>query len=196
MSSISKTYRYPSNLQIGFPEGLEEIKFLRGIDGFNYLSVKNAKKSKISLPTEFEETAIPEEFLEEKRLVKYTEVEAMRKELQFQSTEYNGVKLSTSQMARQNMLEVIELLRNSDQETHYWQDIKGDSQQFNREDFRKILSMISLRDSKFYFVEAEIRKIIKSSSDIDFLELLNIKSLWDEQEQKYNKSQEAAAIQN
>lgn len=197
MSSTSKIYRYPSDLEVKFPEGLDEIRFLREKDGFNYLSVKNSSENPIALPLEFEEAVFPEELLEAERQKRYLEAELIRKERQFQTITHGDISFSASQMARQNMLGVIEIIRNSpSHETRYWQDLSKETHHLNCEDFRSILNAISLRDTALYYVEAEIRKIIQSSSDINFLEGLNIKNLWDEQEQKYNESQEAEATQN
>ena len=192
MSQTSKIYRYSSNLQIAFPEGLENIRFLKEIEGFNYISVTKDKKSKILLPVEFEEASLPEDFLEEKRQEKYAKIEDLRKDLQFQNISYQDGEFSASQMARQNMIGIIMLeivaTGNTQSETYYWQDNKEKPYQFNRDDFKNITNEISLRDSKLYFIEAEIRSIIKNETDIDSLESFDVASTWNVWEEKYKKS--------
>ena len=192
MSSTGKIYRYPANLEMSFPEGLEEIRFLKEIDGFNYLLVKKDKKSKIKLPKEFEESSLPDSFLEEKRQAKYAKIESKRKELQFQEISHQNEKFSASQTARQNMtgiilLEIMSIIQNSKSDSYYWQDINGNPYQFSRDDFKDMLREISSRDSRLYFIEAEAKNIIKNETDLDSLESLDIESTWNQEDEKYQK---------
>ena len=90
-----------------FPEGLAEIRFLKEIDGFNYLSIKQNDDEFINLPEEFEEAELQEIFLKEIRQEQYEMAEALRKDYQFKAIIYNDIELSASQMARQNMLGII-----------------------------------------------------------------------------------------
>lgn len=192
MSSTGKIYRYPSDLEVKFPEGLEEIKFLNQIDGFNYLSVKKDKKSKIKLPVEFEESELPENFLEEKRQEKYATIESKRKELQFQEISYQDGKFSASQGARQNMmgiilLEIMSIIQNSKSDSYYWQDINGNPYQFSRDDFKEMMKEISSRDSRLYFIEAEAKNSIKNEKNLDSLESFDIENTWNQEDEKYQK---------
>ena len=186
-TTIKKIYRYKARLQLAFPEGLTEIKFIDEIDGFNYLLVTGSSENQILLPVEFEEAELPDEFLKSKRNQKYIEAELYRKDRQFQPIEYQSKKFSTSHIARQNILEVIEVMRDSSSGTScYWQDADGNACQLSYSDFKNLLKEILARDSKFYFIEAEIKNSVKSASEITSLESLNVQSLWDEQMQKYN----------
>ena len=192
MNSTSKIYRYPSDLEVKFPEGLDEIRFLKQIDGFNYLSVKKDKKSKIKLPSNFEESELPEIFLEEKRQEKYAKIENKRKELQFQEISYQDGKFSASQVARQNMmgiilLEIMSIIQNSKSDSYYWQDVNGNPYQFSRDDFKDMMREISSRDSRLYFIEAEAKNSIKNEADLDSLESLDIESAWKQEDEKYKK---------
>lgn len=192
MNSTSKIYRYPSDLEVKFPEGLDEIRFLKQIDGFNYLSVKKDKKSKIKLPSNFEESELPEIFLEEKRQEKYAKIENKRKELQFQEISYQDGKFSASQVARQNMmgiilLEIMSIIQNSKSDSYYWQDVNGNPYQFSRDDFKDMMREISSRDSRLYFIEAEAKNSIKNEADLDSLESLDIESAWNQEDEKYKK---------
>lgn len=192
MSSTGKIYRYPSDLEVKFPEGLDEIRFLKQIDGFNYLSVKKDKKSKIKLPSNFEESELPESFLEEKRQEKYARIESKRKELQLQEISYQDRKFSASQTARQNMmgiilLEIISIIQGAKTDSYYWQDINGNAYQFSRNDFKEMMREISLRDSRLYYIEAEAKNSIKNEKNLDSLESFNIESTWDQEDEKYQK---------
>lgn len=196
-TTTKKIYRYKAGLQLAFPEGLTEIKFIDEIDGFNYLSVTNSSENQTPLPVEFEEIELPDEFLESKRNQKYLEAELRRKKLQFEPIEHQSKKFSTSQIARQSILEAIEVMRDEDSgSTRYWQDIDGNTCQLGYSDFKNLLKEILARDSKFYFIEAEIKNAVKSTSEITSLESLNVQSLWDEQMQKYNPTMLDSASSN
>ena len=182
-----KIYRYKARLQVAFPEGLTEIKFIDEIDGFNYLSVIDSSENQTTLPAEFEEAELPDKFLKSKRNQKYSEAESHRKDRQFQPVTYQSKKFSTSQIARQNILEAIEVMRDAASSAScYWQDADGNACQLGYSDFKNLLKEILARDSKFYFIEAEIKNSVKSTSEITSLESLNVQNLWDEQMQKYN----------
>ena len=196
-TTVKKIYRYPARLQVAFPEGLTEIKFIDEIDGFNYISITNSSENQITLPIEFEEIELPDEFLESKRNQKYLEAESRRKKLQFEPIEYQSKKFSTSQIARQGMLEAIEVMRDAASgSTRYWQDIDGNTRQLSYSDFKNLLKEILARDSKFYFIESEIKNAVKSTSEITSLESINVQSLWDEQMQKYNPAMLDSASNN
>mgnify|MGYP003553641875 CR=1 FL=1 len=185
--TTKKIYRYKARLQVAFPEGLTEIKFIDEIDGFNYLLVTDSSENQTTLPSEFEEAELPNEFLKSKRNRKYSEAESHRKDQQFRPVTYQSKKFSTSQIARQNILEAIEVMRDSASSAScYWQDVDGNACQLSYSDFKNLLKEILARDSKFYFIEAEIKNSVKSTSEITSLESLNVQNLWDEQMQKYN----------
>ena len=158
MTTVSVIYRYPSNLELNFPEGLEVITFIKEIDGFNYLFVKNAQDGGISLPEEFEASELPNDFLQKLKTEKYQEIEDLRKEFQFKNIIYQDNEFATSQMARQNILGAIKILENSPQgATHYWKDVDEMPYQFSLIDFNEILKLISTRDTKFYSIEAQVK---------------------------------------
>lgn len=177
MSSNNKIYRYPSSLQLLFPEGLEEIRFLRELAGFNYLSVINAKK--IELPKEFEEIELPKELLEELRQKKYGEAELLRKQLQFVPITYQNASFSASLMARQNMIGVVAILSNSaDKSNHYWRDENDKAYEFALGDFSNMLKIISARDTELYSTETQIRELVRNETNLSALENLKVSDLW------------------
>ncbi len=192
-ANINKVYRYPSELQLKFPEGLSEIKFLSEIDGFNYLSIRQNDDNEISLPIEFEETKTPEILLTKIRKKKQDEVEAFRKELQFKAISYQEVEISTSQMARQNILSMI-ATPSSSKIKYYWRDNKRKNQNFNLNNFQEIISLISSRDTKLYYIEGEIKNLIDDIDDIRILEELKISDLWQEEEIKYQEPKEEISV--
>ena len=185
-SNINKVYRYPSELQLKFPEGLSEIRFLSEIDGFNYLSVKQNEDNDITLPDEFEEAELPETFLKEARQEQYEKAESLRKNYQFENVIYNDIELSASQMARQNMLGVV--LSGELDSSYYWKDIKENPQEFTMDDFKEILKIISNRDRKLYYIEAQVKKEIDAKLSPNSLQLFDADSSWKNHEEAYLKN--------
>lgn len=186
MTTQSVIYRYPSNLELIFPEGLEEISFITEIDGFNYLFVKNVENSQIILPEEFEISQLPQDFLQKLKKGKYQEIEDFRKELQFKNILYQDDWFSASQMARQNILGAISVLINSTLGTkYYWKDIDEASYQFSLDDFNELLKLITERDTKLYFIEAGVKIETETALKSQLASSIDIKSLWQQHEENY-----------
>lgn len=189
MTTESLVYRYPANLEPRFPEGLEEIKFIKEIDGFNYLFVRNSADSGIGLPEEFEESQLPNDFLQKLKNEKYQEIEDLRKEFQFKNISYQGNEFATSQMARQNILGAIKILEKSTTDaTHYWKDINEAPYQFSLADFNEILKLITVRDTKFYYIEAEVKNAAGLSLRSQLASSIDVKSLWQQYEENYQSA--------
>lgn len=187
-TNINKVYRYPSEIQINFPEGLAEIKFLKEIDGFNYLSIRKNDDEFIDLPEEFEEAELPEDFLQEIRQEQYKKAEALRKDKQFQNIIYNEIELSASKTARQNINSIISI--NDDLElNYYWKDISENPQTFTINDFKEILKIISNRDSKLYYIEAQVRKDIDLKLSKTSIQEFNLDDSWQYHEEGYQINQ-------
>ena len=186
MDNINKIYCYPAQSQIKFPEGLDEISYIKEIAGFNYLSIRQGSDTIINLPPEFIEAKLPENFLEEIRQKQYDKAEILRKKYQFQNIIYDDIKLSASQMVRQNMLGII--ISNRSSSNHYWKDIEENYQQFTIDDFKKILKIISNRDSKLYYIEAQVKKEIDAKLTPNSLQIFDIDSSWKDHEKSYLKN--------
>lgn len=124
--------------------------------------------------------------LKNAKIKKYNESEILRKSYQFQSINYQGLEFSASQMARQNMLSILNV-NNSPNSKYYWKDITEKSQELTLNDFKKILKTISIRDSKLYYIEAQINAEISTNSDHEAIEKLSIKELWKYYEDNYLK---------
>jgi hypothetical protein len=128
----------------------------------------------------------PDLDLEHLKLQKISAAENYRKYLQFLPINYNGVELSTSEMARQNILTNILILDSSTKK--YWRDESNASCEFDINNFKEITTLISERDSKLYSIEAEIKNIITNEVDNDSLKSLEISSLWSDRDRNYRKS--------
>ena len=186
-TNINKVYCYPSDLQIKFPEGLAEIRFLKEIDGFNYLSIKQNDNEVIDLPEEFEEAELPADYLKEIRQEQYEMAEALRKDYQFKTIIYNDIELSASQIVRQNILGII--LSQDDLENDlYWKDIKENSQTFAINDFKEILKIISNRDTKLYYIEAQVKKEIDLKLSSSSLQPFDLNFSWQNHEEAYSQN--------
>ena len=170
-----------------FPEGLAEIRFLKEIDGFNYLSIKQNDDEFINLPEEFEEAELPEIFLKEIRQEQYEMAEALRKDYKFKAIIYNDIELSASQMARQNMLGII-LPQDGLENDLYWKDIKENPQTFAINDLKEILKIISNRDTKLYYIEAQVKKEIDLKLSSSSLQTFDLNSSWQNHEEAYLQS--------
>lgn len=151
--------------------------------GKNWIQEDQQEEESETKPTE-------EELLKQAKEDRCNEAEMLRKNQQLQPILYQESQFSTSQMARQNILSFIATLKDTPDVKCYWRDDSDNAYQFNLSDFSEILKIILLRDGKLYFVETEIRKIIKRSSDLDSLRSLNLEALWHKQEKKYEKSQQ------
>lgn len=181
---MSTIYRYAADLEIRFPEGLEEIKFIAEIDGFNYLSIKQNQVAVIALPLEFEESELPADFLSEIRQEKYDKVEALRKDYQFQNITHNEVELSASIMARQNILGKISTIIDPEAKC-YWKDVNEAPLEFVLADFKEMIKIISDRDTKFYYVEAEVRKEIDEKLSSTSLQEIDLDLSWQNHRDAY-----------
>jgi hypothetical protein len=170
-----------------FPEGLAEIRFLKEIDGFNYLSIKQNDNEIIDLPEEFEEAELPKDFLQEVRQEQYEKAETLRKDYQFKTIIYNDIELSASQMARQNILGII-LAQEGSVSDLYWKDIKENPQTFAINDFREILKIISNRDTKLYCIEAQVKQEIDLKLSLSSLQPFDLKFSWQNHEEAYSQS--------
>ena len=113
---------------------------------------------------------------------KYNEVELLRKSYQFQPISYQGSEFSTSQMARQNITAI--LAENTLSGSHYWKDINETAFDFTLDDFKAISKLISGRDTKLYYIEAQIINEIKSL-DLASIQSLNIIDSWQIHEANY-----------
>lgn len=183
----SKIYCYPKDLQIQFPEGLDEIRFLEEIGNFNYLSIKQSESNRIDLPQEFTEATLPDDFLKKIRQNQYEQAKIFRKDQQFKNIIYNDIELSASKMARQNMALIVAVA--SDIKTkHYWQDIQKDPQEFTGEDFKEILKIISNRDSKLYYIEAQVKKDIDAKFSPSSLQPFDLSQSWQNHEEAYSQN--------
>ena len=124
--------------------------------------------------------------LERAKIKKYNESEFLRKFYQFQTINYQGLEFSTSQMARQNMLSILNV-NDAPDSKHYWKDITEKAQELTLSDFKEILRIVSARDSKLYYIEAQINAEISLNKDSAAVEKLNIKDLWEYYENNYLK---------
>ena len=120
--------------------------------------------------------------LNDAKNTKNNEVELLRKSYQFQPISYQGSKFSTSQMARQNITAI--LAENNLSESHYWKDINETAFDFTLDDFKSISKLISGRDTKLYYIEAQIINEIKSL-DLASIQSLNIIDSWQIHEANY-----------
>ena len=174
-------YLMPSNTTDVEPPVCDKNKLCKWT-GENWIQENRQEESEIKPTTE--------ELLKQAKNAKYNEAEILRKNQQLQPVTYQESQFSASQMARQNILSFIAILGSMPDVKCYWRDNSDNAYQFNLNDFNQILKTILLRDSTLYFVETEIRKIIKKSSDLDSLKSLNLEALWSKQEKKYEKSQQ------
>lgn len=121
--------------------------------------------------------------LNEAKTAKNNEVETLRKSYQFKSISYEGSEFSASQMARQN---ITAILAESDLSgTHYWKDINETAFDFSLDDFKAISKLISQRDSKLYYIEAQIINEIEAL-DLASIQSLNLADSWQEHEENYS----------
>lgn len=190
MTVKNKIYRYPAYLQIKFPEGLQEVKFIKEIDGFNYLFIKRYKDCKINLPEQFEQADLPEEFLQKIKQEKYQEIEVLRKNLQFKNIIYQNTEYSASQMARQNIVGIITTSGNSS-DKYYWKDVKGNAHQLSINDFKEILQIISSRDSKIYELEESARNTLNIIVKSNPLDSIGVFELWEKCEKRHKLTKES-----
>jgi len=175
-------YLMPANTTDVEPPVCDKNKLCKWT-GENWL-LENRQEEEIKIsPTE-------EELLKQAKEDRCNEAEILRKNQQLQPILYQDSQFSSSQMARQNILSFMVTLKDNPEVKCYWRDNNDNACQFNLSDFSKILKIILLRDGKLYFIETEIRKIIKKSSDLDSLKSLNLEALWSKQEKKYEKSQQ------
>jgi hypothetical protein len=168
-------------------------KKTKTIDGSPYIEITNEEHqsnlSKIMCVIDgiYQEYIKAEaELLTEARNLKYREVEQLRKSLQFKFVSYQGSDFSASQMARQNMLSILNANEPSNSK-YYWQDETGKAQSFTLDNFKEILKNISTRDSKLYYIEAQINTEISLNNNPAAIEKLNIKELWKSYEDNYSK---------
>lgn len=168
-------------------------KKTKTIDGSPYIEITNEEhqsnlsKAMCVIDGVYQEYTKPEaELLTEARNLKYKEVEQLRKSLQFQPILYQGSKFSASQMARQNMLSILNANEPSNSK-YYWQDESGKKQSFTLDNFKEILKNISTRDSKLYYIEAQVNAEISLNNNPTAIEKLNIKELWKSYEDNYSK---------
>lgn len=168
-------------------------KKIKTIDGSPYIEITNEEhqsnlsKTMCVIDGVYQEYIKPEaELMTEAKNLKYREVEQLRKYLQFQFILYQGSKFSASQMARQNMLSILNTNEPSNSK-YYWQDEAGKAQSFNLDKFKEILKKISTRDSKLYYIEAQINAEISLNNNLAAIEKLNVKELWKSYEDNYLK---------
>lgn len=140
--------------------------------------------AEIERPTQEQLDEISEDdiLLNDAKNTKNNEVELLRKSYQFQPISYQGSEFSTSQMARQNITAI--LVENSFSENHYWKDINETAFDFTLDDFKAISKLISGRDTKLYYIEAQIINEIKSL-DLASIQSLNIIDSWQIHEANY-----------
>ena len=124
--------------------------------------------------------------LKNAKIKKYNESEFLRKYYQFQTINYQDLEFSNSQMARQNMLSISNVNDTPDSK-HYWKDITEKAQELTLGDFKEIVRIISARDSKLYYIEAQINAKISLNKDSTAVKKLNIKDLWEYYENNYLK---------
>ena len=113
--------------------------------------------------------------------------EALRKDYQFKAIIYNDIELSASQMARQNMLGII-LPQDGLENDLYWKDIKENPQTFAINDLKEILKIISNRDTKLYYIEAQVKKEIDLKLSSSSLQTFDLNSSWQNHEEAYLQS--------
>ena len=119
---------------------------------------------------------------------KYDEIETLRKSYQFAPIIYQDLEFSTSILARQNIIGIISILKNNPElSSHYWNDNDDKECNFILSDFENLLAIISKRDSKLYYIEAQLNNEISKNSDPIILEEINIKESWKSFEASYSK---------
>jgi len=119
---------------------------------------------------------------------KYDEIETLRKSYQFAPIIYQDLEFSTSILARQNIIGIISILKNNPElSSHYWKDNDDKECNFILSDFENLLAIISKRDSKLYYIEAQLNNEISKNSDPIILEEINIKESWKSFEASYSK---------
>lgn len=151
-------------------------------------NIKHLLKNKEKIISDYQESVKePEANLEQLKSQKLSEAENYRKFLQFQPITYQKAKFSTSEMARQNVATNILILSSS--EKKYWRDSSDVSHEFSAKNFKEIATLISERDSKLYFIEAEVRTAINQAK-IGALKSLKIPALWSKSERNYRQSKE------
>jgi len=177
-----KIYLSNNNISIENLEGKISLKDDADNNGA-YIDKWNI--AEIEKPTleQLDEISEDKILLNEAKIARNNEVETLRKSYQFQPIFYEGSKFSTSQMARQNITAI--LAENDLSGTHYWKDINENAFDFTLDDFKEISKLISQRDSKLYYIEAQI------INDIEALNLASIQSLnladsWQEHEDNYS----------
>lgn len=140
--------------------------------------------AEIERPTQEQLDEISEDdiLLNDAKNTKNNEVEILRKSYQFQPISYQGSEFSTSQMARQNITAI--LAENTLSGSHYWKDINETAFDFTLDDFKAISKLISGRDTKLYYIEAQIINEIKSL-DLASIQSLNIIDSWQIHEANY-----------
>ena len=153
-------------------------------------NVKFLLKNKDKIISDYQESIKePEPDFEQLKLQKLSEAENYRKHLQFLPIKYQNAAFSTSEMARQNIMNSILLLAGSAKK--YWRDSKNNSHDFNARNFKEIATLISERDTKLYAIEAEIKSAITKSKTVSSLLSLNIAELWTKSERNYRQSKKS-----
>lgn len=151
-------------------------------------NIKHLLKNKEKIISDYQESVKePEANLEQLKSQKLSEAKNYRKFLQFQPITYQKAQFSTSEMARQNVATNILIL--SPSEKKYWRDGSDVSHEFSVKNFKEIATLISERDSKLYFIEAEVRTAINQAK-IGALKSLKIPALWSKSERNYRQSKE------
>ena len=174
---------YLANNNVSVEDLTRKIIFKEDVDE-NGAYINEWNIAEIERPTQEQLDEISEDdiLLNDAKNTKNNEVELLRKSYQFQPISYQGSEFSTSQMARQNITAI--LVENSFSENHYWKDINETAFDFTLDDFKAISKLISGRDTKLYYIEAQIINEIKSL-DLASIQSLNIIDSWQIHEANY-----------
>ena len=70
----------------------------------------------------------------------------------------------------------------------YWKDVKENPQTFTVNDFKEILKIISNRDTKLYYIEAQVKKEIDLKLSSSSLRPFDLNSSWQNHEEAYSQN--------
>ena len=85
------------------------------------------------------------------------------------------------------MLGII-LSQNGLENDLYWKDVKENPQTFTVNDFKEILKIISNRDTKLYYIEAQVKKEADLKLSSSSLQPFDLNSSWQNHEEVYSQS--------
>jgi hypothetical protein len=108
-----------------------------------------------------------ETYLNELRKVKYAEIEAKRKELQYANVPFNATELYATIGARSNLLNAYYLSKDTVETVVQWLDVNDNLITLTIEELLSIIQTLRSRDQTLYYTEAQMKKTLQSCTTAD-----------------------------